>query len=554
MKSADYTITQNYVVEQLALIDENGRFSSIRHPLGKSTPEEIETRYDNALFQTGRLITGGLYIQIILKDYVRTILNLNRTDSKWDLDPRSADGKALFGEGAGEAGGNQVSAEFNLVYRWHSCISRKDEEWTNDLYQQMFPAAQSRNLADIVRKLSDFGKSVPKDPLERRFANLTRTKSGSYEDGDLASIFAASVEDVAGAFGANQVPEILRDVEILGIMQARAWKLASLNEFRKFFKLVPHKTFEDINPDPYVAEQLMRLYDHPDFVELYPGLVVEDAKHPATPGSGLCPGYTISRAVLSDAVALVRGDRFYTVDYTPKNLTNWGFTEADSDLTVDNGHVFYKLVLRALPTHFRQDSVYAHYPMVVPEENRRILGDLNTAQYYSFDKPCAAPEMSVVESYVACKAILRNQRDYKVVWGMGAIDFLVQLGAENYGQNFMLSGDGLQNAISRKLMGPALYPGAKSPEAQTSRSPDGVPWYPSCPSSGRWIQEVKSFYEDITLQLLHQNSYQIAGVNQVDIVRDVSNFAQVHFASSVFSLPLKTNQNPHGIYSGKSRS
>jgi linoleate 8R-lipoxygenase / 9,12-octadecadienoate 8-hydroperoxide 8R-isomerase len=534
------------VVEQLALIDENGRFSSIRRPFGKFTPEEIEKRYDNALFQTGRLITGGLYIQIILKDYVRTILNLNRTDSKWDLDPRSADGKALFGEGAGEAVGNQVSAEFNLIYRWHSCVSKKDEEWTNNVYQQMFPGAQSRSLADIVKRLSDFGKNVPRDPHERRFANLTRTKSGSYEDEDLASIFAASVEDVAGAFGANQVPEVLRDVEILGIMQARSWKLASLNEFRKFFKLIPHKTFEDINPNPYVAEQLKRLYDHPDFVELYPGLVVEDAKYPVTPGSGLCPGYTISRAVLSDAVALVRGDRFYTVDYTPKNLTNWGFTEADSDLTVDNGHVFYKLVLRALPRHFRQNSIYAHYPLVVPEENRRILGGLNTAQYYNFEKPCAAPEMSVIESYAACKAILRNQRDYKVTWGMDAIDFLMQLGAENYGQNFMLSGDGLQNAKSRQLMGPALYPGASSAGQPKS-------WYPSCPSSGRWIQEVKSFYEDITLQLLHQNSYQIAGVNQVDIVRDVSNIAQVHFASSAFSLPLKTNQNPHGIYSGKLR-
>jgi hypothetical protein len=534
------------VVEQLALIDENERFSSIRRPLGKFTPEEIEKRYDNALFQTGRLITGGLYIQIILKDYVRTILNLNRTDSKWDLDPRSADGKALFGEGAGEAVGNQVSAEFNLIYRWHSCVSKKDEEWTNNVYQQMFPGAQSRSLADIVKRLSDFGKNVPRDPHERRFANLTRTKSGSYEDEDLASIFAASVEDVAGAFGANQVPEVLRDVEILGIMQARSWKLASLNEFRKFFKLIPHKTFEDINPDPYVAEQLKRLYDHPDFVELYPGLVVEDAKYPVTPGSGLCPGYTISRAVLSDAVALVRGDRFYTVDYTSKNLTNWGFTEADSDLTVDNGHVFYKLVLRALPGHFRQNSIYAHYPLVVPEENRIILGSLNTAQYYSFEKPCAAPEMSIIGSYAACKAILRNQRDYKVTWGMDAIDFLMELGAENYGQNFMLSGDGLQNAKSRQLMGPALYPGATSAGQPKS-------WYPSCLSSGRWIQEVKSFYEDITLRLLHQNSYQIAGVNQVDIVRDVSNIAQVHFASSVFSLPLKTNQNPHGIYSGKLR-
>jgi hypothetical protein len=82
----------------------------------------------------------------------------------------------------------------------------------------------------------------------------------------------------AGAFGANQVPEILRDVEILVIMQAHSWKLASLDEFRKFFKPVPHKTFEGVNPDPYVAGRLKRLYDHPDFVELYPGLV-EDAKY-----------------------------------------------------------------------------------------------------------------------------------------------------------------------------------------------------------------------------------------------------------------------------------
>jgi linoleate 8R-lipoxygenase/9,12-octadecadienoate 8-hydroperoxide 8R-isomerase len=99
---------------------------------------------------------------------------------------------------------------------------------------------------------------------------------------------------------------------------------------------------------------------------------VEDAKHPTTSGSGLCLGYTISRAVLFDAVPLVRGDQFYTVDYTPKNLTYWGFTEADLDLTVDNGHVFYKLVLPALPRHFHQDSICTHYPVVVPEENRII--------------------------------------------------------------------------------------------------------------------------------------------------------------------------------------
>lgn len=62
-----------------------------------------------------------------------------------------------------------------------------------------------------------------------------------------------------------------------------------------------------------VADHLRELYEHPDFVELYPGLVAEEAKKPMVPGVGIAPTFTISRAVLSDAVALVRGDRFYTV-------------------------------------------------------------------------------------------------------------------------------------------------------------------------------------------------------------------------------------------------
>ena len=72
----------------------------------------------------------------------------------------------------------------------------------------------------------------------------------------------------------------MKAVEILGIEQARQWKCASLNEFRNFFGLQSHKTFTDINSDPKVAAALEKLYDHPDFVELYPGLVAEEAKTP----------------------------------------------------------------------------------------------------------------------------------------------------------------------------------------------------------------------------------------------------------------------------------
>lgn len=46
----------------------------------------------------------------------------------------------------------------------------------------------------------------------------------------------------------------------------------------------------------------------------------EEAKKP-TPGAGLCPGYTMSRAILSDAVCLTRGDRFMTIDFSRAYLT-----------------------------------------------------------------------------------------------------------------------------------------------------------------------------------------------------------------------------------------
>lgn len=85
------------------------------------------------------------------------------------------------------------------------------------------------------------------------------------------------------------------------------------------------------------------------------------------------------------------------------------------------------------------------------------------------------------------------------------------------------AGDKPPNAASREMMGAALY-------------------------RQKWETEVKKFYEDITLQLLRQHSYKIAGVNQVDIARDVANLAQVHFCANVFSLPLKTEAHPRGIF------
>ena len=494
----------NYVVDQLASINEAGRFTKPKDDADKPA----NTKYDNDLFQTGRLVTCGLYINCILKDYVRTILNLNRTDSDWDLDPRTA---TLTGPTANSAPGNQVSAEFNLVYRWHACVSEKDDKWTQEEYARLFPGKDPSQVTmrEFLTGLGMWEAGLSCDPQKRTFANLERSADGSLDDEALVRILTDGIEDVAGAFGSRNVPPILKAVEVLGIKQARSWNLATLNEFRAFFRLEKHDSFESINSDPEVADALKHFYDHPDLVELYPGLVVEEAKHPTEyeAGQGLSPNYTISRAVLSDAVALIRGDRFYTVDYTPNNLTNWGFQEVSSDLTVDHGHVFYKLFLRAFPNHFQPNSIYAHYPLVVPEENHVILSKLDQVDKYDFSRPALIPRPTPITSYAACKSILDNQQDFKTTWGK-AIKFLMHNSGKEFGADFMLSGDTSVNAQSRCVMGAALY------------------W-------DKWHHEVEKFYKNITLKLLREKSYKISGTNRVDIVRDVGNLAHVHFAAEV---------------------
>lgn len=506
----------NYVVTQLAAINERGRFTNPKDNATKAA----WAKYDNDLFQTGRLITCGLYINCILKDYVRTILDLQRTKSEWDLDPRNV---KLSGPTANGTQGNQVSAEFNLLYRWHSALSERDDKWTQEEFKRLFPDRDPNQISfhEMLQGLDTWEKGLPDDPQKRPFANLHRSKDGKLDDDKLVEILTTSIEDEAGAFGARNVPKILRAVEILGIKQARSWNLASLNEFRSFFGLEKHETFESINSDPKVADSLKHLYDHPDFVELYPGLVVEEAKPPIAPGSGLCADFTISRAVLSDAVALVRGDRFYMFDYTPNNLTNWGFNEVSSDVTVDGGHVFYKLFFRAFPNHFQPNSVFAHFPLVVPEQNRVILKDLDELDKYSWDKPAYVPPPTWITSYATCKYIISNPQDFEVTWG-AAINRLMHSSGKEYGADFMLSGDSFPNEFSRSIMCPALYKPA-------------------------WETEVKAFYENITSQLLREHSYKISGTNQVDIVRDVGNLAQAHFAAEVCPFPEERNNNVRSI-------
>ncbi|EXJ91015.1 hypothetical protein A1O1_04122 [Capronia coronata CBS 617.96] len=510
----------NYVVEQLSLINESGRFDKPSPRLSGDAARLAWKKYDNDLFQTGRLITCGLYINITLHDYLRTIVNLNRTNSTWTLDPRLDRAKTFGDDGTPRGVGNQVSAEFSLSYRWHSCVGELDEAWTEAVYKELFGKPPDEvSLQELMVGLGKYDHELPEDPQQRPFAHLKRNASGKFEDADLAQIMRTGVEQVSGAFGARNIPKSMRAITILGINQSRYWNLCTLNEYRKFFGLKTYDTFEEVNPDPYVAEQLKHLYEHPDYIELYPGLAIEEYKEPMVPGVGICPTHTISRVVLSDAVSLVRGDRFYTLDYGPKGLTSWGYNEVAIDMSVNQGCVFYKLMLRALPDYFKPSSIYAHYPMTIPSENAKIMQHLGRYHDYDWSPPAYIPTRVNLTSYKSAKYLLERPKDFTVMWNDG-LGFVMGEG----GEKFCLGGDTVFHRKQRETMHQLIY-------------------------RDKWHEHVKHFYEYITLRLLHEKSCKIAGINQVDLTRDVGNLAHVHFAANIFALPLKTAENPKGIFS-----
>jgi hypothetical protein len=90
-------------------------------------------------------------------------------------------------------------------------------------------------------------------------------------------------------------------------------EIGTLNDFRDFFGMERHKTFESITRHKDVQDALRDLYDHPDKVELYPGVFCEsDGNMGADPGPSDVDS-ALWAAIFSDAITLVRSDRFYTV-------------------------------------------------------------------------------------------------------------------------------------------------------------------------------------------------------------------------------------------------
>ncbi|KAG0096281.1 hypothetical protein BGZ93_004797 [Podila epicladia] len=355
-----FSRNHNYIARQL-LSDavnaaENYRFTHINGPdSSKLSPQ----RTDELVFQTARLINCACYANLILHEYLRTILGLS-TDTDFTLNP------LMSPPAADPSSGNVVSLEFGYIYRWHSALSKEDAEWLKKFqiarrYHEMRTRSQSAaelgqdRAAIFAAVLGDLGYTREEFVEGPVFMGMHRdSKSHAFNNADLINILRGSMESVASRMGAKKVPTELAEVEVQGIRGARKVGLCTLNEFRRFFNLKEYRSYEEMlsgpgaAPDPDVVRALEKHYgpNGIDRVELYPGVVIEGTKI-----DGLSLPYTTSRAILSDAVNLLRNDRFYTDGLNRHDLTVWGYNYVNnpSNKAITHGSVFRHIVLNVLP-------------------------------------------------------------------------------------------------------------------------------------------------------------------------------------------------------------
>ena len=219
---------------------------------------------------------------------------------------------------------------------------------------------------------------------------------------------------------------------------------------------------------------------------------------------------TMSRGILADAVALVRGDRYLTYDATPFNLTTWGFFDGTRNTrNASWGGILGKLFARTLPRHFNATSVFTHFPLILPTGHKysmdKVLGKLGQANEYTFTEPAKRGETILISDPNA------------IFDGLGKPE----------------DSHGLITQYAQKIRNVDLSPSYLTvidKPVDFSRVTKLVQdiFVPSSElnASGTW------FYEK-TIQLIREKSYTVytGAPKSVDIVKDVLRLVPVHWGA-----------------------
>lgn len=195
---------------------------------------------DERVFQIARNITIVMFIKIVVEEYINHI-----NTSKFRF---IAEGKVAWNANWNRP--NWMTAEFSLLYRWHSLVP-ENLVWN----KQTIPAV---TLLLDNRRLIELG-------LANAFVNVSANN--------------------ASCLGLENSASFLWKAEVMAVDQGRLNDIDGYNQYRRAMGMKPKTSFEDVvgtSKDPKeaarrkaLAGKLRTLYGTVDNVEFYVGLFAE---------------------------------------------------------------------------------------------------------------------------------------------------------------------------------------------------------------------------------------------------------------------------------------
>jgi prostaglandin-endoperoxide synthase 2 len=264
---------------------------------------------DDRVFETARNILIPIFIKIVVEQYINHITPL----------PFSLRADPSVAWTANWNRPNWMTAEFSLLYRWHS----------------LMPDAIQWPGGDIP--IADF-----------TFDNTPLLKVG------LDAAFSAASAQPAAELGAFNTAASLLVIEDLAVRQARANRVDTYNAYRQAFGMAPATTFAEISTDDDVVTLLEQLYGVPENVEFYAGLFAED-RVADSPLPGL-----LMRMVAVDAFSQALTNPLLSEHvFNATTFTQWGLDLINS--TSKLGDVLARNVPLRGPTPIEMTQSTWHY-------------------------------------------------------------------------------------------------------------------------------------------------------------------------------------------------
>lgn len=207
----------------------------IARALARTCPRGAYPRWDDdRIFETTRNILTVLVIKIAMQEYINHITPYH---FRFSFEPTSVRNEPWYRE-------NWVTAEFDLLYRWHTLVPSKLRIAGQDL---------------TIKETLFNSPLLIERGLGPAFEDLSKQRAGRI-----------------GLFNTDTF--LLSRAEIPTIQRGRLLNLAPYNDYRELCKFPRVRAFERISGDPKVQSRLRELYGSVDRIEFYVGLFAEDLR------------------------------------------------------------------------------------------------------------------------------------------------------------------------------------------------------------------------------------------------------------------------------------